>query len=95
MRPGYSPIGMQVSELSLGPRGWIQVTNFLIFGTLFLVFVRAVRWEFPTGKASKAGSIILAIIAFSYLVSGPFVMDRRVMPTDRYRRLVQDYIFNH
>jgi hypothetical protein len=34
-----------------------------------------VRWEFPTGKASKAGSIILAIIAFSYLVSGPFVMD--------------------
>ena len=29
-RPGYNTLGMYVSELSLGPRGWIQIINFII-----------------------------------------------------------------
>ena len=38
LRPGYNPLSMVVSELSLGPRGWIQITNFLMLGVLFLIF---------------------------------------------------------
>jgi len=75
LRPGYDPRGMFVSELSLGPRGWVQVLNFIILGVSLLVFARGIAAEFREGKAARAGPILLAIIAFSFLVSGPFVMD--------------------
>ena len=74
-RPGYSSLGMYVSELSLGPRGWIQIVNFIILGLLFLIFTRAVVSEFKDGKASKAGPTLLTIIAFCFLISGPFITD--------------------
>jgi hypothetical protein len=75
LRPGYEPLRMYVSELSLGSRGWIQIINFVVFGLLFLVFTRGVAAEFQSGKASRGGLILLTIIAICYLVSGPFVMD--------------------
>jgi hypothetical protein len=75
LRSGYNSLGMYVSELSIGPRGWIQIANFIIFGCLFLIFTRAVASEFKDGKASKAGPILLTIIAFCFLISGPFVTD--------------------
>jgi hypothetical protein len=83
LRPGYNPLGMYVSELSLGSRGWIQVVNFIIFGVLFLVFTRGVAAEFQDGKASRAGPILLTIIAISFLVSGPFVMDPASTPPNQ------------
>ncbi len=74
-RPGYKPLEMYVSALSLGSRGWIQILNFIVFGVLLFVFSRGVAAEFPNGKASLGGLIILTIIAICYLLSGPFVMD--------------------
>src|SRR5215471_18412597 len=82
LRPGYNPLGMYVSELSLGPRGWIQVANFVVVGVLLLVFARGVAAEFREGKASRAGPLLLAIIAFSLLVSGPLVTDPASTPRD-------------
>ncbi len=75
LRPDYNSLGMYVSELSLGPHGWIQILNFIIFGFLFLMFTRAVANEFKDGKASKAGPILLTIIAFCFLILGPFITD--------------------
>ena len=75
MRPGYDARAMFVSALALGPRGWIQCVNFVVFGALFIGFARGVAAEFPDGKASRAGPILLTIIGFSLLVSGFFVMD--------------------
>jgi hypothetical protein len=83
LRPGYNPFSMFVSELSLGPRGWIQIANFVVIGVLFLVFARGVAAEFQEGKASRAGPILLMIIAISLLVSGPFVMDPATTPREQ------------
>jgi hypothetical protein len=83
LRPGYEPRGMFVSELALGPRGWIQVVNFVVLGALFLVFTRGVAAEFQDGKASRAGPILLTIIGISLLVSGIFVMDPVTTPRDQ------------
>jgi hypothetical protein len=80
IRPGYYPLEMYVSALSLGPRGWIQIINFIVFGTLFLTFSLGVAAEFKEGKASKAGPVLFAIIALSYFFSGPFVMDPMTTP---------------
>ncbi len=38
LRPDYHPFSMFVSELSLGPRGWVQIINFLISRALLVVF---------------------------------------------------------
>ena len=34
LRPGYNALSTYVSALSLGPRGWIQIANFYLFGLL-------------------------------------------------------------
>jgi hypothetical protein len=84
LRPGYDLLRMFVSELSLGPRGWIQIANFIVLGVLFLLFARGVAAEFREGKASRAGPILLAVIGFSLLVSGPFVMDPATTPREQW-----------
>ena len=74
-RPGYKPLEMFVSALSLSSRGWIQILNFIIFGMLLFMFSWGVAAEFPNGKASRDGPIILRTLAICYFLSGPFVMD--------------------
>ena len=83
LRSGYNPWSTFISELSIGSRGWIQILNFIMLGILFMVFAWGVAAEFREGKASKAGSILLAIIGFSFLVSGPFVTDLVGTPRDQ------------
>lgn len=83
LRPGYNWLSTFISELSIGPRGWIQITNFVVLGVLFLIFARGVAAEFREGKASKVGPILLAVIGFSFLASGPFVTDVAGTPRDR------------
>jgi uncharacterized protein DUF998 len=83
LRPGYEPLKMYVSELSLGPRGWIQIFNFIVFGVLLLVFTRSVAAEFQSGKAESGGILLLRIIALCYLASGPFVMDPASTPRNQ------------
>jgi hypothetical membrane protein len=78
LRPGYGPLAHYVSALSLGPRGWIQITNFIVFGSLFFVFSRGIATRFKNEKVSQTGPVLLTIIAIGILLSGPFVMD----PTD-------------
>jgi hypothetical protein len=80
IRPGYNPLAEYVSALSLGGRGWVQIVNFILFGVLLVGFTRAVAVEFPNGKASRWGLILLTIIAIGYFFSGPFVMDPASTP---------------
>ena len=41
-RPGYNPYQQPISSLSLGPGGWVQQVNFVVFGVLMLL--SAVGW---------------------------------------------------
>ena len=75
LRPGYDQASMFVSELSIGPRGWVQVINFFVTGGLLLRFVRGAAAHFAPGRASRAGPILLRIIGCSLIGSGLFVTD--------------------
>jgi hypothetical protein len=75
LRPGYNPLSMHISALSLGQRGWIQITNFICMGLLLALFTWGVASEFKTGKASRWGVILLAVLSALFIISGPFVMD--------------------
>ena len=83
LRPGYNLLSMYVSALALGPRGWIQILNFLVFGTLLFLFTRGIAVEFPDGKASRGGLFLLTILSIGYFLSGPFVMDPMNTPLDQ------------
>jgi hypothetical membrane protein len=84
LRPAYSPLTRYVSELSLGPRGWVQITNFLLTGFLLLLFAIGVRAEFTEGAASRLGPLLLLVSALSLLFSGPFVLDPASIPRDHW-----------
>ncbi len=83
LRPGYDPRSMYVSELALGPRGWLQTANFLVYGALLLVFAYGVAAEFPKGEASRAGPLLLAILGLSLIASAFFVMDPAGTPREQ------------
>ncbi len=74
-RVGYDPSSMFVSELSLGPDGWIQIASFLVTGALVVVFGRGLAVALTSGPAARAGPILLQVIGISLMVSGPFVTD--------------------
>jgi hypothetical membrane protein len=74
-RENYSAMRNFISELSMGYRGWIQITNFLVFGFLFFVFSLRLLGEFRKRKLSLTGPILFLILASCYFFSGPFVTD--------------------
>lgn len=83
VRSGYNPLKMYISALSLGPRGWVQISNFIVLGLLLFIFTLGLSQEFQTRKASRGGIITLYIISVLFFISGPFVMDPTETPTDQ------------
>ncbi len=79
LRPDYDPRADFVSELAIGPRGWIQILNFVVTGTLLLVWARGMATEFSSGKMARGTRILLTITGICLLLSGPFITDP--MPT--------------
>jgi hypothetical protein len=83
LRSGYDPLKMYISALSLGNRGWLQISNFILLGLLLFIFTLGLSKEFQTGKASRGGILTLYIISVLFFISGPFVMDPTETPADQ------------
>lgn len=75
LRPGYSALRTEISALSLGPRGWIQIGNFILSGGLLLLFSNGLLGQFRRAGKPTLGPVLLMITASCLLLSGPFVMD--------------------
>ncbi len=75
LREDFDAFRMYISELALGPRGWIQITNFIIFGILLLFFTISIVGKFKGIKGSRIGPILIAIIGINFIISGIFVID--------------------
>jgi len=72
VRPGYRPLRDTISELSLGPRGWIQTANFLVFGILFMVFARGVKASLDDSRAARLGGTLLSVMGLGVIGCGLF-----------------------
>lgn len=70
-RPGYHPVHHTVSALALGPRGWVQTTNFVLGGTL--VATSAFGIHRVTSSVWLTGSV--AVFGVALVASGVFRMD--------------------
>jgi len=75
LRPGYNSVRMYISELSIGPQGWIQQLSFIFLGVTVLLFAFGLQASLRTGRASRSAPILFIIIAVCYMLSGPFVTD--------------------
>jgi hypothetical protein len=74
--PGYDPMRLPVSLLSLGEGGWRQVANFLVDGLLLLGFAAGVYQALhELGTRSTAGPLLLAIFAVGVIGAGLFSTD--------------------
>jgi hypothetical protein len=69
-RPGYSWWRNFVSSLATGDGGWVQIVNFLVWGTLAVAFAIGV-----VRVGLVAPGILLFLYGAGLLVAGIFVTD--------------------
>ena len=58
------------SALALGPYGWLQVANFVLFGLLLIAFAVGLDREIVAGKWAKAGPTLLIVAGIALVLCG-------------------------
>lgn len=71
-REGFDPARHPFSFLSLGDGGWLQITNFVLSGLLFLACAIGLR---RTGGVGRAVPVLIGIFAVGMIGGGVFVAD--------------------
>jgi hypothetical protein len=74
-RMNYDPVRYPVSSLSIGPDGWIQITNFLMTGFLFLLFSVGLRRTIEHTRAGGWGPFLMGLIGIGLIGAGIFSTD--------------------
>jgi Protein of unknown function (DUF998) len=74
-RPGYNPLVQLISELALTQRGWVESANFVVSGTLLVVFSGGLRRMIKGGRAATWGPRWVAIAGTALAAAGVFVID--------------------
>jgi hypothetical protein len=74
-RAGYRSLAQPISALSLGPGGWVQQANFIVFGVL--VCLSAVGWRaaLAPGRGAVAFPLLRVIAGVGLVMDGIFSQD--------------------
>ena len=64
-----------MSALSLGPGGWVQMTNFIVFGVVGICFALALRATLAPGRGATWAPILQAVAGLSMITAGVFAQD--------------------
>jgi len=73
-RGGFDLTRNAFSFLSLGDFGWIQVTNFVVVGLLFVVAATGVRRALPAGSGSTWAPRLIGALG-AMIAGGGFLID--------------------
>ncbi len=73
-REGFDPSRHPISALSLGDRGWIQITDFVLVGMLSVAFAVGQRRVLRPAPATW-GPLLIAVYGVGLIVTGVFVGD--------------------
>ena len=74
-RPGFDVTRHPPSLLSLGDLGWIQITNFVLSGLLFVVSSVGLRPLTKTGQLGAWGPLLIGVLGVSMVFGGVFLAD--------------------
>jgi hypothetical membrane protein len=71
--PGYDLRTQTVSELALGPHGWLQTANFFAFGLSIIAF--AVGLYRSLRRGWRVGTLLLMVVGVGTFASGLYPTD--------------------
>jgi hypothetical membrane protein len=71
-RPGYSPWRHAVSQLSLGPYGWVNTIAILLTGLALLVVAAGLRGALVIGTGSVWAPRLIGVTGVGFLLAGAF-----------------------
>jgi hypothetical protein len=74
-RPDYNPLRHPVSSLALGSRGWVQVANFAVAGTLYLAGAAGLSRAPDPLLGTRPGPTLFGGVGLGLLGSAAFCAD--------------------
>src|SRR6516164_726131 len=74
-RAGYRAVAQPISALSLGPGGWVQQLNFIVFGLLVCASAAGWRAALAPGRGAVAFPALRVIAGVGLLMDGLFAQD--------------------
>jgi hypothetical protein len=74
-RPGYDAWQQAISALSLGPGGWVQQVNFVVFGCLAVISAFGWRMALTPGTGATWYPILKGMTGIGLIVDGFFSQD--------------------
>jgi hypothetical membrane protein len=72
LTPGYNPVNQTISEIPLGPVGWLQTANFYVFGAAVATFGLALVLRFGRDARTIASACLLTLSGLSLIAAGAF-----------------------
>jgi Protein of unknown function (DUF998) len=75
LRPGYRPWRHAVSQLSLGPFGWVNTIAILLTAAALLAFAAGLRSALPIGIGSIWGPRLIGVAGVGFLLAAAFPID--------------------
>jgi hypothetical protein len=75
--PGHRPLHDYVSELTLGPLGWVQRVNFLFTGAVQIIFGLGISQGVGPALSVRAGGVLVALIGLGLIGCGVTPVERR------------------
>jgi hypothetical membrane protein len=70
--PGFDPRLVELSLLSLGGWGWVQIGNFVLTGVLNLLFAAGLWRRLHPGRAGTWGPLLIGAYGLGLMVAGVF-----------------------
>jgi hypothetical protein len=74
-RKGFDLARHPISLLSLGDLGWLQITNFVVAGILYLACAIGLRRALEPGRGATWGPRLIGVAGVGLIVAGVFVTD--------------------
>jgi hypothetical protein len=74
-RAGYHALAQPISALSLGPGGWVQQLNFIVFGVLVCLSAAGWRAALAPGRGAWAFPVLRVIAGAGLVMDGLFAQD--------------------
>jgi hypothetical protein len=74
-RRGFDLSRHPISLLSLGDLGWLQITNFVVTGVLYLACAIGLRRALQPGRGATWGPRLVGALGVGLIVAGVFVSD--------------------
>src|SRR6516225_7889212 len=74
-RAGYRALAQPISALSLGPGGWVQQLNFIVFGVLVCLSAAGWRAVLAPGRGALAFPVLHGVAGAGLVMDGLFTQD--------------------